>query len=333
MISAAEVLRRQWRDSGDRLSRRLEGLTDAEHYWKPAPSCWTVRPNASVPGKWEIDYDWPPPEPAPLTTIAWRVVHLANGNWIYWEHAFGPGERMFPDLEIPGTADGARSYWRDSREPISAWAAGALAGRGRAARPGERLRGVPDRPARGRGRPARAPAVGGPRTRGGRHGGRRRGRLRSRRAGRHRVAAAHLRAVPLLPARCREPVPRVPVHRLGRRRRLRRVRRGAGRLRVPAAGGVLRRRARAAAVRRHHRLPCIAPGRAASGWNPWRLRVRGLGPPRRPGGARARGSGTRADPLRGGAQAGHGARRVVGRGRHGPAAGAAGRRDPVRTRG
>ncbi len=125
MISAAEVLRRQWRDSGDRLSRRLEGLTDAEHYWKPAPSCWTVRPNASVPGKWEIDYDWPPPEPAPLTTIAWRVVHLANGNWIYWEHAFGPGERMFPDLEIPGTADGARSYWRDSREPISAWLAGA----------------------------------------------------------------------------------------------------------------------------------------------------------------------------------------------------------------
>src|SRR6266545_3143744 len=61
MISAAEVLRRQWRDSGDGLSRRLRG----------------------------------------------------------------PGERMFPDLEIPGTADGARSYWRDSREPISAWLAGA----------------------------------------------------------------------------------------------------------------------------------------------------------------------------------------------------------------
>lgn len=56
-----------------------------------------------------------------MTTIAWRLVHLANGNWIYWEHAFGPGARMFPDLVIPHTAHAARRYWQDGREPISAW--------------------------------------------------------------------------------------------------------------------------------------------------------------------------------------------------------------------
>jgi hypothetical protein len=84
-------------------------------------SCWTVRPDAAVPGRWKIDYDWPPPQPAPLTTIAWRLVHLANGNWIYWEHAFGLGVRTFPDLQIPDTTGDACSYWRDSREPISVW--------------------------------------------------------------------------------------------------------------------------------------------------------------------------------------------------------------------
>jgi hypothetical protein len=115
------LLARQWRDAADRLDRRLAGLSDAECFWEPVPDSWTVRPDESAPSGWNIDYDWPPPDPAPLTTIAWRLVHLANGNWIYWEHAFGPGKRMFPDLEVPGSAEAAIAYWRDSRAPITAW--------------------------------------------------------------------------------------------------------------------------------------------------------------------------------------------------------------------
>jgi DinB family protein len=121
MISAVDVLRRQWRASGERLEERLAGLSDAEFFWEPASPVWTVREHPAKLGRWEIDYDWPPPEPPPLTTIAWRLVHLANGNWIYWEHAFGPGVRMFPDLVVPGSADAARADWRASREPISSW--------------------------------------------------------------------------------------------------------------------------------------------------------------------------------------------------------------------
>ena len=116
-----DLLAKQWRGSADRLTHRLTGLTDDEFFWQPAPGCWTVRPDPSAPSGWGIDYDWPPPEPAPLTTIAWRLVHLANGNWIYWEHAFGPGKRMFPDLVLPGTAEAAIAYWQDSRAPITAW--------------------------------------------------------------------------------------------------------------------------------------------------------------------------------------------------------------------
>ena len=123
MTSTAEVLHRQWQSSGDRLHQRLADMSDAEFFWEPAPSCWTVRPHPTSPGRWEIDYDLPPPDPAPVTTIAWRLVHVANGNWIYWEHAFGPGVRMFPDLVLPGSADAARAYWHDSREPVSSWLA------------------------------------------------------------------------------------------------------------------------------------------------------------------------------------------------------------------
>lgn len=84
-------------------------------------ACWSVRPEPSSPGRWRIDYDWPEPDPPPVTTIAWPLVHLANGNWIHGEHAFGPGVRTFPDLAIPGSAKAAGQYWRDSRAPISAW--------------------------------------------------------------------------------------------------------------------------------------------------------------------------------------------------------------------
>jgi hypothetical protein len=63
--------------------------------------------------------------PPPVTTIAWRLVHLANGNWIRWEHADGPGVRMFPDLPVPGSAADATRYWAGSRAPIESWLAGA----------------------------------------------------------------------------------------------------------------------------------------------------------------------------------------------------------------
>lgn len=59
-----------------RLSRRLVGLTDEELFWEPAPGCWTVHPEAE--GSWVWDHVTPDPEPPPLTTIAWRVAHIAG---------------------------------------------------------------------------------------------------------------------------------------------------------------------------------------------------------------------------------------------------------------
>ena len=57
----------------NQLRPRLDGLTDDEYFWCPVPNCWTVHDDGS------IDFEYPPPEPAPFTTIAWRLAHVIVG--------------------------------------------------------------------------------------------------------------------------------------------------------------------------------------------------------------------------------------------------------------
>lgn len=68
------------------LRPRLEGLTDAEYFWEPVSDAWTVRSrredtDATQPGvgPWTIDFAYPEPVPAPVTTIAWRISHVLVG--------------------------------------------------------------------------------------------------------------------------------------------------------------------------------------------------------------------------------------------------------------
>ncbi|MFC7326110.1 DinB family protein [Marinactinospora rubrisoli] len=68
------------------LRDRLDGLTDEEYFWEPAPGCWNVRPRgtSTAPvqggsGAMTIDFAMPQPEPAPFTTIAWRLGHVIVG--------------------------------------------------------------------------------------------------------------------------------------------------------------------------------------------------------------------------------------------------------------
>lgn len=67
---------------------RLDGLTDEEYRWEPAPGAWSVRPRGSGPGHGVmevgpgagvIDFALPEPVPAPVTTIAWRLCHVIVG--------------------------------------------------------------------------------------------------------------------------------------------------------------------------------------------------------------------------------------------------------------
>jgi hypothetical protein len=104
------VLRFQYTQACARLDRRLDGLTEEEFFWEPAPGAWTLHRRADDrgvttdgSGDWVLDYVLPEPHPAPLTTIAWRVAHIASVNVLYWDYAFGPATASF-DLEFPGSA-------------------------------------------------------------------------------------------------------------------------------------------------------------------------------------------------------------------------------------
>jgi hypothetical protein len=124
MASAADVLRTQWQRSCDRLLDRLDGLTDEEYRWEPVAGCWNVRPSRESPSGWTVDYPEVHPDPPPFTTIAWRMLHISDGNTVYWEHSFGPGKRNFWDLAPHGHAAGAIEYLKGSQPPVTATLAG-----------------------------------------------------------------------------------------------------------------------------------------------------------------------------------------------------------------
>jgi DinB superfamily len=120
MASAAGWLRSEWKRSCDRLLARLDGLGDDEYRWEPVAGCWNVRPDDGSPTGWTVDYPDVEPDPPPLTTIAWRMLHVSDGNTIYWEHAFGPATRQYSDLAPHGDAAGAIAYLADSQRPVTA---------------------------------------------------------------------------------------------------------------------------------------------------------------------------------------------------------------------
>jgi DinB superfamily len=69
-----DQLERHW---NTQLRPRLDGLTEDEYFWEPVDGCWTVRPAPG--GGATIDFAYPPPDPAPVTTIAWRLAHVTVG--------------------------------------------------------------------------------------------------------------------------------------------------------------------------------------------------------------------------------------------------------------
>jgi len=95
------------------LRPRLEGLTDDEYFWEPVPGCWTLHPDGS------IDFSYPPPQPEPFTTIAWRLAHVIVGVLAMRNHShFGgpPADyQSWPYARDASTAldqlDGAYANW------------------------------------------------------------------------------------------------------------------------------------------------------------------------------------------------------------------------------
>jgi hypothetical protein len=100
----------------------VDGLTDEEFFWEPAPGCWSLRRRSeltvdvapaelAVPGDWICEYIGGHPQPPPLTTIAWRVTHTMLAVWSYIDDII-PRE-MRPEPELPYTAATAVAKWAD----------------------------------------------------------------------------------------------------------------------------------------------------------------------------------------------------------------------------
>ncbi len=110
---------------GHQLRPRLDGLTDEEYLWEPVPGCWSIRKGESTAatslgaGDYLIEYAYPAPDPAPVTTIAWRLAHITVGvfamrnashfdgpsaDWATWVY---PGTAA----EALGQLDEAHAAW------------------------------------------------------------------------------------------------------------------------------------------------------------------------------------------------------------------------------
>ncbi|MCW2497555.1 DinB family protein [Jatrophihabitans sp.] len=80
----------------DRLLTRLDGLGEAEYLWEPVPGSWSVR---EVAGSWQAEFASPDPVPAPVTTIAWRLWHIADCLAGYVSPHLGPWPLTVLDVD------------------------------------------------------------------------------------------------------------------------------------------------------------------------------------------------------------------------------------------
>lgn len=121
-----EQLDFHWRHQ---LRPRLDGLTDHEYRWEPVNGAWNVRPRgtstapiAGGSGDFTIDFAMPAPDPAPVTTIAWRIGHLVVGVFgMRVAGHFGGPPYDYMNHDYPGDAAGALAQLD---ETYAAWTAG-----------------------------------------------------------------------------------------------------------------------------------------------------------------------------------------------------------------
>ncbi len=108
-----------WRDG--LFLPRMQGLTDDEYFWEPAPDCWTVR--VGEDGRATCDWAVPHPDPPPVTTIAWRLSHLASSVLAAPAAKYFEGGRIldFTTFPWPATAEDALALVADG---VAAWRSG-----------------------------------------------------------------------------------------------------------------------------------------------------------------------------------------------------------------
>lgn len=118
--SVARVMLDSVDDMAAQLFDRLDGLSDAEYLWQPAADVWTVRAGDDGP---VVDFD---PDrdidPAPFTTIAWRLWHLATDCFAGYTANFAGTAADETDtswtLDAGEAVERLRSSWAEFRATL-----------------------------------------------------------------------------------------------------------------------------------------------------------------------------------------------------------------------
>ncbi|HEY2763279.1 MAG TPA: DinB family protein, partial [Pseudonocardiaceae bacterium] len=111
------------------LRPRLDGITDEEYLWEPVAGCWNIRrrgasaaPIVAGSGEYTVDFAFPEPKPAPVTTIAWRLGHVIVGVFgARVASHFGGPPVSYQDFRYAGTA---RDALGQLDEVYAAWTSG-----------------------------------------------------------------------------------------------------------------------------------------------------------------------------------------------------------------
>jgi hypothetical protein len=119
--SAAVVVQGQLRYAWMYSRGVLRDLVDDEYFWEPTPSCWSVRRRSPEvhgwgTGEFVCEDAFPAPEPLPVTTIAWRVSHLAAWTDIYRRWAFTDERPTLLDAEVPGNATDGLAWLHEAQD-------------------------------------------------------------------------------------------------------------------------------------------------------------------------------------------------------------------------
>lgn len=111
MTLAPQLVGSSLRTSFGNLRWLLDDVDDEDCFWEPGERCWSVRRREDAgrawgAGVWVCEDAWPSPDPLPLTTIAWRLAHLAAWTDVYRSVAFDEERVDLMDADVPGARDG-----------------------------------------------------------------------------------------------------------------------------------------------------------------------------------------------------------------------------------
>ncbi len=101
MALAEQILDAALRGAFDSVRGLVDDVSEEDCFWEPTDPCWSVRRRDRASegwgtGAWVCEDTWPPPDPIPVTTIAWRMAHLAAWTDVYRNWTFEDPESRPP---------------------------------------------------------------------------------------------------------------------------------------------------------------------------------------------------------------------------------------------